>query len=99
MDFNVKFVVLFQKRTFNNIEKVSLMLVPILTRQLSSHIGELMGKIITRNAVVALQHDGHNFFVLFLQLPQPRSTGMFTGAGVGNIEHIAQPRSVSRIVH
>ena len=66
MDFNVKFVVLFQKRTFNNIEKVSLMLVPILTRQLSSHSGELIGKIITGNAVVALQHDRHNFFVLFL---------------------------------
>lgn len=32
------------------------MLVPILTRQFSGHIGELLGKIVTGNAVVALQH-------------------------------------------
>ena len=32
------------------------MLVPILTGQFSGHIGELLGKIVTGNAVVALQH-------------------------------------------
>ena len=75
------------------------MLVPILTRQFSGHIGELLGKIVTGNAVVALQHGRHRPDVLFLQLPQPGGAGMFTGPGVGNIEHIAQPGSVAGIVH
>lgn len=95
----VKFIVLLKERTVNDIAEVLLMLVPILTRQLSGHIGELLGEIVTGNAVVALQHGRHRPDVLFLQLPQPGGAGMFTGPGVGNIEHIAQPGSVTGIVH
>ena len=75
------------------------MLVPILTRQFSGHIGELLGKIVTSNTVVALQHGRHRPDVLFLQLPQPGGAGMFAGPGVGNIEHIAQAKLVAGIVH
>lgn len=99
LDFDVEFIVLLQERTVNDIAEVLLMLVPILTRQLSGHIGELLGEIVTGNAVVALQHGRHRPDVLFLQLPQPGGAGMFTGPGVGNIEHIAQPGPVAGIVH
>ncbi|WP_209346021.1 hypothetical protein [Flavonifractor sp. AGMB03687] len=99
LDFDVEIIVFLQERTVNNIAEVLLMLVPILTRQLSGHIGELLGEIVTGNTVVALKHGRHRPDVLFLQLPQPGGTGMFTGAGIGNIEHIAQPGSVARIVH
>lgn len=71
LDFDVKFIVLLQERTVNDIAEVLLMLVPILTRQFSGHIGELLGKIVTDNAVVALQHGRHRPDVLLLQLPQP----------------------------
>lgn len=57
LDFDVKFIVLIQERTVNDIAEVLLMLVPILTRQFSGHIGGLLGKIITGNAVVAFQHS------------------------------------------
>ena len=96
---DVEIIVLLQERAVNDVAKVLLMLVPILTRQLSGHIGELLGEIVTGNAVVALQHGRHRPDVLFLQLPQPGRPGMFTGASVGNIEHIAQPESVTGIVH
>ena len=99
LDFDVEIIVLLQERTVNDVAEVLLMLVPILTRQLSGHIGELLGKIVTGNTVVALQHGRHRPDVLFLQLPQPGGTGMFTGAGVGNIKHIAQPGPVAGIVH
>ena len=99
LDCDVEIIVLLQERAVNDVAKVLLMLVPILTRQLSGHIGKLLGKIITGNAVVALQHGRHRPDVLFLQLPQPGGTGMFTGASVGNIEHIAQAGSVTGIVH
>ena len=99
LDFDVEIIVLLQKRTVNDIAEVLLMLVPILTGQLSGHINKLLGKIVTGNAVVALQHGRHRPDVLFLQLPQPGGTGMFTGAGIGNIEHIAQARLVAGIVH
>ena len=99
LDFDVEFIVLLQERTVNDVAEVLLMLVPILTRQLSGHIGKLLGEIITGNAVAALQHGRHRPDVLFLQLPQPGGTGMFTGASVGNIEHITQPGSVTGIVH
>ena len=99
LDFDVEFIVLLQERTVNDVVEVLLMLVPILTRQLSGHINKLLGKIVTSNAVVALQHGRHRPNVLFLQLPQPGGAGMFTGPGVGNIEHIAQAGLVAGIVH
>ena len=99
LDFDVEIIVLLQERTVNDVAEVLLMLVPILTRQLSGHIGELLGKIFTGNTVVALQHGRHRPDVLFLQLPQPGGAGMFTGPGVGNIEHIAQAGPVAGIVH
>ena len=99
LDCDVEIIVLLQKRTVNDIAEVLLMLVPILTGQLSGHINKLLGKIVTGNAVVALQHGRHRPDVLFLHLPQPGGTGMFTGPGVGNIEHIAQPGSVAGIVY
>ena len=99
LDFDVEIIVLLQERTVNDIAEVLLMLVPILTCQLSGHIGELRGKIVTGNTVVALQHGRHRPDMLFLQLPQPGGAGMFTDPGVGNIEHIAQPGSVAGIIH
>ena len=78
LDFDVEFIVLLQERTVNDVVEVLLMLVPILTRQLSGHINKLLGKIVTSNAVVALQHGRHRPNVLFLQLcllytsPSPR---------------------------
>ena len=99
LDFDVEFIVLLQERTVNDVAEVLLMLVPILTCQLSGHIGELLGKIVTGNTVIALQHGRHRPDVLFLQLPQPGGAGMFTGPGVGNIEHIAQAGPVAGIVH
>ena len=88
LDFDVEIIVLLQERTVNDVAEVLLMLVPILTRQ-----------IVTGNAVVAFQHGRHRPNVLFLQLPQPGGTGVFAGAGVGNIEHIAQAGLVAGIVH
>ena len=99
LDFDVEIIVLLQERTVNDVAEVLLMLVPILTRQFSSHINELLGKIVTGNAVVAFKHGRHRPNVLFLQLPQPGGTGVFAGAGVGNIEHIAQAGPVAGIVH
>ena len=99
LDFDVEFIVLLQERTVNDVVEVLLMLVPMLTRQLFGHINKLLGKIVIGNAVVAFQHGRHRPNVLFLQLPQPGGTGMFTGSGVGNIEHIAQAGSVPGIIH
>ena len=86
---DVELIVLLQKGTVNDIEKVLLMLRPIFIRQLTGHIGELLGEIIPADPIGTLQHGLHRNPVLFFQLPQPRGAGMFTGSGIGNIEHIA----------
>ena len=57
LDCDVEIIVLLQERTVNDVAKVLLVFVPILTRQLSGHIGELLGKIVTGNAIAALQHS------------------------------------------
>ena len=67
LDFDVEIIVLLQERTVNDVAEVLLMLVPILTGQLSGHINKLLGKIVTGNAVVALQHGRYRPDVLFFQ--------------------------------
>ena len=57
LDFDVEIIVLLQERTVNDVAEVLLMLVPILAGQLSGHISELLGKIVTGNAIAALQHS------------------------------------------
>ena len=99
LDFDVEIIVLLQERTVNDVAEVLLMLVPILAGQLPGHIGELLSKIVTGNAVVTLQHSRHKPLVLFLQLPQPGGAGVGPGAGVRNIKYIAQPGPVAGIVH
>ena len=99
LDFDVVIIVLRKERIVNDVAKVPLMLVPILTRQLSGHISKLLDKITAGNAVAALQHSRHRPDVLFLHLPQPGGAGMFTGAGVRNIKHIAQAGLVAGIIY
>ena len=99
LDFDVVIIVLRKERIVNDVAKVPLMLVPILTRQLSGHIGELLDKITAGNAVAALQHGRHRPNVLFLHLPQPGCAGVFTGASICDIEHIAQAGLVAGIIY
>lgn len=99
LDFNVEIIVLRQERIVNDVAEVLLMLLPIIACQFSSHINELLGKIVTGNTVVALQHGRHRPNVLFFQLPQPGCARMFTGPGIGYIEHIAQAGLVVGIIH
>ena len=75
------------------------MLRPVFARQFSGHLRELSGKVITGNIIGALKHGLHRIQMALLQLPQPGSAGMFTGASIGNIKHIAQARLVAGIVH
>ena len=71
MDFDVVIIVLRQERTVNDIAEISLMIVPILTRQLSGYIRELLGEIVTGNAVVLLQHGRHRPNVLIdIRIPK-----------------------------
>ena len=99
LHLDVIIIVLLQERIVNDVEEVPPMILPICPGQLSGHVDDLLGKIAAGCSIAALQHGGYRFFVLFLQLPQPGGTGMFAGAGVGNIEHIAQPGTVAGIVH
>ncbi|EDP20628.1 hypothetical protein FAEPRAM212_03425 [Faecalibacterium prausnitzii M21/2] len=75
------------------------MLIPVFARQFCGHIGKLLGKVISCNAVIAFQHGCYGIHVPFFQFPQPGGAGMFTSTGVGNIEHITQVGTVPRIIH
>ena len=75
------------------------MLIPIFVCQFPGHIGKLLGQVVSSNPVIAFQHGRYGIHVPFFQFPQPGSAGMFTGPGVGNIEHIAQAGPVAGIVH
>ena len=99
LHLDVVLIVLLQKGTVNDIENVLPVFVPVFLRQLGGHISQLLGQVVAAHIVVAFQHGRHRPNVPFLQLPQPGGAGMFTGAGVGNIKHIAQPGLVAGIIH
>ena len=96
---DVKLIIFLQKGTVNDIEEVLLMLCPVFLGQFSGYFGELSGKVLTGNIIGALQHGLHGIQMALLQLPQPGSSGMFTGSGIGNVKDITQARSVPGIVH
>ena len=96
---DVKLIIFLQKGTVNDIEEVLLMLRPVFLGQFSGYLRELSGKVITGNIIGALQHGLHGIQMALLQLPQPGSSGMFTGSGIGNVKDITQARSVPGIVH
>ena len=99
LHLDVIIIVLLQERTVNDVEEVPPMILPIFPGQLSGHVDNLLGQIVSRCSIAALQHGGDRSFVLFLQLPQPGGAGMLTGSSVRNVEHIAQPGTVAGIVH
>ena len=99
LDFDVVLIVLLQKGTVNDIENVLPVFRPVFLRQFGGHVGQMLGQITAANIVVALQHRHDRRGVFLAHLPQPGGAGMFTGAGVGNIEHIAQAGPVAGIVH
>ena len=99
LHLDVIIIVLLQERIVNDVEEVPPMILPICPGQLSGHVDDLLGKIVSRCSIAALQHGGYRSFMLFLQLPQPGGAGMLTGSGVRNVEHIAQPGTVAGIVH
>ncbi|ERI98467.1 hypothetical protein HMPREF0262_02834 [Clostridium sp. ATCC 29733] len=78
---------------------VLLILRPVFLRQFSGHTGQLFGKIAPGHFITVFQHGCDRSSMGFFQRPQPGGTGMFTGAGIGNIEHIAQTGPVAGIVH
>ena len=96
---DVILIIFLQKGTVNDIEEVLLMLRPVFLGQFSGYLRELSGKVITGNIIGALQHGLHGIQMALLQLPQPGSSGMFTGSGIGNVKDITQARSVPGIVH
>ena len=75
------------------------MLLPIFVRQFPGHIGKLLGQVVSAHIVAAFQHGRYGIHVPFFQFPQPGGAGMFTGSGIGNIEHIAQAGAVPGIIH
>ncbi|MCI6249038.1 hypothetical protein MR730_09095 [bacterium] len=99
LDFDVVLIVLLQKGTVNDRENVLPVFRPVFLRQLGGHIGQMLGQVAAANIVVALQHRHDRRGVFLAHLPQPGRAGVFTGASIGNIEHIAQPGPVAGIIH
>ncbi|MGN8767268.1 hypothetical protein [Blautia massiliensis (ex Liu et al. 2021)] len=93
---DVEFIILFQKRILKDAENVPAVVLPVFPRQLRSHGLQLIGKVFAcRNAVVFLQHRRHGWNMLLPQFPQVQASGIGPGAGIRNIEHIAQSLAVS----
>ena len=99
LDFDVVLIVLLQKGTVNDVENVLPVIRPVFFRQTGGHIGQLLGQLFAAHTVVSLQHRHDRRGVFLVHRPQPWGTGVFTGAGVGNVKHIPQPGPVPGIIH
>ena len=97
LDFDVVLIVLLQKGTVNDRENIPSVVGPVFLRQLGGHIGQLLGQVAAAYIIVPLQHRHDRRGMFLVQRPQPGGAGMFTGAGIRNIKHIAQPLSLIHI--
>ena len=99
LDFDVVLIVLFQKGTVNDRENIPPVVGPVFLRQLGGHIGQLLGQVAAAHIIVAFQHRHDRRGVFLVHRPQPGGAGVFTGAGVGNVEYIPQSGPVPGIIH
>ena len=98
MDACVELIVPLQVGIVNDSKNLSLVVCPIFVGQLAGRLAQLFRKVTASRTVLPLQHGLYRPHIL-LQLPQPGGAGVFPGAGIGNVKHIAQPGFMTGIVH
>lgn len=96
LDSYIEIIILLQKRILKDVEKITLVLIPVFIRKLGGNSFQLLLEAIgTWNIVSTLQHGGDTVRMLWAKLPQPDSTGVFQTAGIRYVEHIAELRLVA----
>ena len=53
LDFDVKFIIVLQKGTFNDVEKVLMVVSPVFLRQFPGHTLQLPGQVTAAHIIVA----------------------------------------------
>ncbi|MGR5579646.1 hypothetical protein ACP5WH_04830 [Enterocloster bolteae] len=99
LDLDVKFIILFQKGTVNDVEEVPPMVRPVFPGQLAGNFRQLPAQIAAAHFIAVFQHSGNGVYMPFLQLPQARGAGVGPGAGIGNVKDIPQAGVIPGIVY
>ena len=95
----VDFIVLLQEGTVNDTEDVLLMILPVGADLTLGDLSQLEVQAGGSGYVIFLfQHGSDGGFIALVDLPQEGIKGSAPGAGVRNIEHIAQRELASVIV-
>ena len=97
---DVKFIIAFQKAPVNDVEDVLFVFHPILADKLGGDAFKLFRQVVFRRRAKPLSEGlGHRRLMLRAKLPQEGVAGIFSQAGVGNVEHIPKPGFFAGIVH
>ena len=96
---DVEIIIFLQKGTVNDVEKVALVLCPVFIGKPGGYLFQLVGKaVLCGNIIGFFQRLRHRGFMFRAVLPEIKLTGVFTPAGIGNIKHITQFRSVAAVI-
>ena len=91
LDSYVEIIILLQKRIIKDVEKITLVLIPVFIRKLGSNRFQLLPQAVgVGNLVSTFQHGRDAVRMLRTKLPQPDGTGVFQTASIRYIENISE---------
>ena len=92
------FIIIHQKRTVNDVENVTAVVIPIGIHQLAANIRNLLAEVFVVDTVLSGKHFRHRLHQIGAELPYLRVTGIAPHPGVAHIENIVQTRHTAGLV-
>ena len=86
------FIIIHQKRTVNDGENVTTVVVPVICHQFPGNIRKLLADTLSADAVGGGEHFRNRLFQVIVVLPHLRVTGIAAHPGVRHIENVVQAR-------
>nr|WP_182400597.1 hypothetical protein [Faecalibacterium prausnitzii] len=92
------FIIIHQKRTVNDGENVTTVVVPVICHQFPGNIRKLLADTLSADAVGLAQHLRNRLFQVIVVLPHLRVTGIAAHPGIRHIENVVQTRESAGFV-
>ncbi|MCC2142557.1 hypothetical protein LKD39_09530 [Faecalibacterium longum CLA-AA-H243] len=92
------FIIIHQKRTVNDGENVTTVVVPVICHQFPGNIRKLLADTLPADAVGLAQHFRNRLFQVVIVLPHLRVTGIAAHPGVAYVKNVVQSRESAGFV-
>ena len=92
------FIIIHQKRTVNDGENVTTVVVPVICHQFPRNVRKLLADTLSADAIGGGEHFRNRLFQVVVVLPHLRVTGIAAHPGVAYVKDVVQTRHTAGLV-